>query len=379
MKIVLSKTNQNNFGKLLFLLNICALINVFCYSNVQVENLCKIAFASILFFIALYWHLLSKKLFFWIFFLCYLSIFFTIAEHGGEAIAINFFNVLLATLVFGNLKISLITFRRIHLVTAIFLSFYVLTMEYENISLIHMYSFLGDRVNRNSLGFLILACFYSWICFLETYKKHTILRWICEIVISGICANLINLAGCRTAIGAMAVFIFLVVVKKATFTYEQFRLIIIIVMVLSIAIIPIYIIYAEKNISIMLLGKNLFSGREYVWKSAFEYFLRSPLIGHGAEVAFAGPNRTINVSAHNTILNIICTLGIIPAASFVFMLGRRLVSTREYPYNRIAQLAFLSSLLLLFFESFYVDSHFVIFYLMLLFPVESEQERRKIT
>lgn len=374
MNVVSNKKNEKLLEKLLLLLTCYALINVFCYYNTQIENFCMIAFLGILLFIALYWQLLSKKFFFMLFFFCYLSIFLTITQHGGEGIAINFFNVLLAILVFCNSKIRLATFRRIHLVTAIFLSIYMFTMDYEGVGLIYIHSLLGFQINKNSLGFLILANFYNWMCFLSTYKNYKVLRWLIEMIICAVCGYLLNLTGCRTAIGAMVIFLLLSVVKRTEFSYRQLRWITILVMLMNIVIVPIYISVAEKSADIMLLGKTLFSGREYVWQSAWKHFLRSPWIGNGAEVAFAGPNRTISASAHNTILNIMCTLGVLPAASFVFLLGRRLVSTIDYPYNRVAQFAFLSSLLLSLFESFYIDSHFVVFYLILLLPVEAEQE-----
>ena len=273
---------------------------------------------------------------------------------------------------FCNSRISLAAFRRIHLSIALFLSFYMLTMDYEGVGLIHIYSFIGDRINKNSLGILVLANFYSWMCFLSTFRRRKLLLWAIKAGICAVCAYLLYLVGCRTAIGAMAMFVVLECMKRKPFSYKQLRWLVILVMLMNVVIVPVYISVAEMNADVMLLGKNLFSGREYVWQSAWEHFVNSPWIGNGAMVAFAGPNKTVNASAHNTVLNIMCTLGILPAASFVFMLGRRLVSTRHYAYNRVAQFAFLSSLVLSLFESFYVDSHFFIFFLILLLPVYSE-------
>ena len=372
MKAVLIKTTQKQMEGTLLLLVFCALINVLLFSQTRIEHLFMLTSFGVLLFVALHRQLITFRDFFLVFFFCCLSIVLTITQHGGEGLAINFLNILLAVLVFCNSQISITAFRRIHFLIAAVLSLYALTMDYNGMSLIHIISFLGDRINRNSLGILVLAGFYSWMCFFSTFTKYKALRWIIRVGIGAACAYVLNLVGCRAAIGAMAIFIVLEFVKRKPFSYRQLRWLIILVMLMNVIIVPLYIYVSQMNADAMLLGKNLFSGREYVWQSAWGYFLKSPWIGNGAEVAFAGPNKTFNASAHNTLLNIVCTLGILPAISFVYILGRRLVSTRNYPYNRVAQFAFLSSLVLSLFESFYVDSHFFVFYLILLLPVYSD-------
>ena len=331
-----------------------------------------LAALGILLFFAFYRQLISTQEFFLVFLTCCFSMIFTVTQYGGEGLVINFLNILLASLIFCNSRIRLVAFRRIHLSIALFLSFYILTMDYGGIGLIHINSFLGYRINKNSLGILTLANFYGWMCYLSTYKRFKAMLWIARVGICAACAYLLYLVGCRTAIGAMVIFVVLEFLKRKPFSYKQLRWLIMLVMLMNVVIVPLYISIAETKGEVMLLGKNLFSGREYVWQSAWEHFVNSPWIGNGAMVAFAGPNKTVNASAHNTVLNIMCTLGILPAASFVFMLGRRLVSTRHYAYNRVAQFAFLSSLVLSLFESFYVDSHFFVFYLILLLPVYYE-------
>lgn len=375
MREISLKATQKQLEGTFFVLVCGALINVLFFSQTRIEHMFMLASFGIILFVALHRQLISFRDFFLVFFFCCLSIVLTITQHGGEGLAINFLNILLAVLVFCNSQICITAFRKIHFLIAVVLSLYALTMDYNGMSLIHIQSFMGDRINRNSLGILVLANFYSWMCFFSTFKKYKALLWIIRAAICGACAYLLNLVGCRAAIGAMAIFIVLEFVKRKPFSYRQLRWLIILVMLMNVIIVPLYIYVSQMNADVMLLGKNLFSGREYVWQSAWGYFLKSPWIGNGAEVAFAGPNKTFNASAHNTLLNIVCTLGILPAISFVYILGRRLVSTRNYPYNRVAQFAFLSSLVLSLFESFYVDSHFFVFYLILLLPVYSDDRK----
>ena len=372
MNRIAIKPNQNQLEGTFYILVCCALINVLFFAHTRIEHLFMLASLGILLFFSFYRQLISTQEFFLVFLTCCFSMVFTVTQYGGEGLVINFLNILLSSSVFCNSQIRLPSFRKIHLSIALFLSFYMLTMDYGGIGLIHINSFLGYRINKNSLGILILANFYGWMCFLSTCKRFKVLLWIVRAGICAVCVYLLYLVGCRTAIGAMAIFIVLEFLKRKPFSYKQLRWLVILTMLLNVVIVPLYISIAETKGEVMLLGKNLFSGREYVWKSAWEYFQNSPWIGNGAMVAFAGPNKTVNASAHNTILNIMCTLGILPAASFVFMLGRRLVSTRHYAYNRVAQLAFLSSLVLSLFESFYVDSHFFVFFLILLLPVHTE-------
>lgn len=372
MKTSSREENRKQLEGTFFILVCCTLFNVIFFSNTQVERLYILLSFVILFTIAVNRRLLSTKVFFYVFLICCFSVFLTVIVHRGEGLVIVFLNILLAVLLFCNLQISAKAYRRIHLLIAVVLSLYVATVDFDNRWFSYIYSVLGYYLNVNSLSVLILAAFYSWMCFLSTISCRKLLLWIVRfgIFIGG--SYLLYMCSCRTTITAMVVFALLSIAKKEPFSYKQFRRLIVTILILNVIIVPLYISIAEMNDDITILGKPFFSGRQYVWKSAWEHFRNSPLIGNGESVLFYGPNHTATLSAHNTLLNILCTLGVFPAASFVALLGRRLPSTRHYQYNRIAQFAFLSSLFLSFFESFYVDSHFFVFYLILLLPVESE-------
>lgn len=370
-----SKANQKVMEHALFCLVVVALINILGFSYRQIEHLCIIVSFVLLTILALYSQLLTNSLFLVIFMLNIFSVVFTIYLYGGEATVLNLFNILFALLVLSNTQINITIYRRIHLLSAVILSFYILTTDLSTIDFAYCYSLFGGRLNSNSYGILTLANYYCWTCYLSTYKKRKALLIFANAGILLVSVYLLFISGCRTTIGAIAVFLFLGLIRKKSIPYRQFRCIIILIILMNLVLVPLYINLADNNIDVVLFGKSLFSGREYVWKSAWNHFLNSPWIGNGGSISLVGPRNTTTVSAHNTLLNILYTLGVIPAASFIFMLGRRLPERRHYTYNRIAQLAFLSSLVLSFFESFYTDSHFFVFYLILLLPVQTEVER----
>ena len=71
-------------------------------------------------------------------------------------------------------------------------------------------------------------------------------------------------------------------------------------------------------------------------------------------------------SAHNTVLSILKTIGIIPTVTYAFCFAKRLPDRNNNRYERICQMAVISALMVSVFESFYVESYFYLTFLMML-------------
>ena len=122
---------------------------------------------------------------------------------------------------------------------------------------------------------------------------------------------------------------------------------------------------------INILGKSLFTGRETVWQSAFGLISESTIFGNGTDFLLdtVGGNKT--ASAHNTLLSIWYTLGVIPTATVAFFF----VNGGGEKRDKVTQLALLSSLFICFFESFYADPTIALFFLPFLLSKVKRSEK----
>jgi O-antigen ligase len=146
-------------------------------------------------------------------------------------------------------------------------------------------------------------------------------------------------------------------------------------MILSIAFTFVYILLYENFSNLTILGKRLFTGREIVWTSAFEHIKNSFLIGNGTDVVLDTVGGGTTVSAHNMLLSLWYTLGLVPVGTTVFFFVNKLKGKEGAVVDKISQLAFIATLFVCFFESFYTDPNIQIFFLLFLINnIKSNEE-----
>lgn len=364
--------------RLLLLLVTVALIHIFFFSNTSIQYLYMFATFGVLSCISVYSRLINDSFFLLIVMFNLISVFITMMFYGGEGAAITFMNVLLSCLVFNNFKVRRKMLRKVHLLIALGLTAFLVTLDLTHLAAGYCMTLFRDVINANTFAILSLAACYNWIRYISLVEHKGILTYLLEIVFVGIFVYYIYLSNSRTTLGALVVFFFLLLFTKKSFSTRAVRFTTTIVLLLSLAMIPIYIYMANSSVEVLVLGKELFSGRQYVWQSAWRHFCQSPLIGKGTSVALESVNDTMTVSAHNTLLSIMYTLGLVPTVSFVIMITRRQADKVHYKYDRTAQMAFLSCLTLSFFESFFTDTHFSMFFLLFLLPIYDAHEERML-
>lgn len=357
---------QRLVEQLMCVLVAVALIHVVFFSNLSITYMCLFAVFGILLVIALLTRILNDRLCLITFLFSFFSSILTMFVHGGEGAALTLMCILLASMVFSNVQVTLRTYKRLHFIIALVLSFYVFTADLTWINVSLCYSFLGDRLNGNSLGILALAAFFCWMCYLDTLSLHKAVIAVAKLVLAALFGYMIYTIGCRAALCAEAVFLVLSIIIRHPLDYRSFRRITVFMLTAFAVLVFLAVFLGDWFESINLMGASLLTGRESVWKEALEHYASSPLIGKGTAVVFHASEYGETGSGHNTLVSIMYTLGTVPAISYLIILGRRLKIKQHLVYHRVAQLAFLSSLILSFFESFYTDSHFLIPFLILL-------------
>lgn len=91
------------------------------------------------------------------------------------------------------------------------------------------------------------------------------------------------------------------------------------VLLSAVSLVLLYYFYEDL---LKLFGKNTtFTGRTFRWLSAWEYFLESPLIGHGGAPFTMFENSQLAVGAHNTYLELSTRYGIIGLILYLVWLG----------------------------------------------------------
>jgi O-antigen ligase len=138
------------------------------------------------------------------------------------------------------------------------------------------------------------------------------------------------------------------------------------ILIFSLAFTFIYVFASERLSDVSLLGKDLFTGRQIVWQSAFGLISESPLFGNGTDYLLDTVAGEKTASAHNTLLSIWYTLGVIPTATVAFFFVNRGREDASCKRDKITQISLLSSMIISFFESFYLDPTIGIFFLFFL-------------
>ena len=367
---------QTIFSIFIFIISILAMMPVVLYNENNVEKVCLTISCVLLIIVAIFTRIIRKKNYFFLFFINIASGIITMIKYGGQGAIITFWNVLLCAMIFNNIGMPEKQHKMIHLFVAAVLSVFLLTCNLKYSYAGVVFSFLNARININIFAILSLANYLHWMCYLSMIKCKKSIRNVAILIITCICIYYIWISNCRSALISIIIFDLLAVLKTKPFQYKTFRMTTIILLVISIIFTYIYIfIYNNESLNqTELFGKSLFTGRQIVWKSAWDTYKRSPIIGNGTSLKLntIGENKT--ESAHNTMLSILYTIGIIPAISFIYLLSKK-ENDSSIRYSRLSQFAFVSSLYVAFFESFYTESRLYLLYLLFLIPMTVENSK----
>ena len=310
------------------------------------------------------------------------SLAYTLMYHSGIGIALAFFNLLVALFVFNNLVLTETEKRTLHFLSAsLLLLFYCASNFGRLYEKITMRDFGGSFLNSNVVGMLLLALLFhafNYVASLEIDQNKKAFR-LCTVV--AVIGYLIYFSECRSAIISLVTFLALLAfgkLCKKPIPYGYYKAATSLLLVASIAFTIVYVRLSYHLADFTILNKNLFTGREIVWQSAFGLISEHPVFGNGTDILLDTVDGNKTTSAHNMLLSFWYTIGIIPAVTIALFFINRSCKNENTSRDRITQFALIASLVICFFESFYADPNLQIFFVMLLLSNVKTKDKEEI-
>ena len=278
----------------------------------------------------------------------------------GWGSVLTYATSLLCILVFKSIDLARSNLRKLLFAVAIVIAFLGLTATKDGA---YYNLMIGRTLNPNMMGFFyftMTVCFISWAMMSLSKKVH----WLSAVffILGAYC---IYKTEARTSLLALVLYGFALLIKKAKFIQENKRFAWLIlfgwILVLIIPIIYIWLYKKFGDQGLFILGKNFFSGRESVWMDAFDMIMDSPVFGCGNEQMFGG---TFG-SAHNSLLAIWKTSGIIPVLVYVVLfVFCRSISQNKHKTVDVLKVALIGYLFIAAFETSYTDGTMCLFGLL---------------
>ena len=278
----------------------------------------------------------------------------------GWGSVLTYATSLLCILVFKSIDLARSNLRKLLFAVAIVIAFLGLTASKDGV---YYDMIVGRTLNPNMMGFYyftMTVCFMSWAMMSMSKKVR---RLVVVFFILG--AYCIYKTEARTSLLALALYGFALLIKKAKFIQDGKRFAWLIlfgwILVLIIPIIYIWLYKKFGDQGLFILGKNFFTGRESVWADAFGMIMDSPIFGCGNEQVFAGEFD----SAHNSLLAIWKTSGIIPVLVYVVLfVFCKSISQNKHKTVDVLKVALIGYLFIAAFETSYTDETMCLFGLL---------------
>jgi len=360
---------------LLYLLPVLAFLNMVKYTNKKFEIIVLIATFAVMACLLLLTKVNRKPTVLVLLMLNAASLTVTGIFYSSWGSIVQFLNLLLMMFVFNEVVISKKTYRRIHFISFALLTFYLMTLKIVNNNLSRVYDLWGNRINPNLVSVLFFAAFLHLMCYLDAFKMPKKFGGLVKIAAAVFFFIKIDQYESRSILLAFALFWVLAIFIKKDVTYIKIKTIVVIVLAISVLFSLLYVIMHIRLGEVQILGKSLYTGREIIWRSAFEQIVDSPIFGSGNVSKFDSVNGTMTYASHHTVLGLWKILGIVPLLTFIFSLVAR--RTQRAPANelRLPKIIIVSILPICFFESFFIDAAiYVYFTLFLLRHTEKERE-----
>lgn len=312
-------------------------------------------------------------------FMCmnFLSLIITICYYSPIGSAIIFFNTILSFKVFNNISINKKTFLLVHLTQGAFLSLYLFMIKrplYFGNSIVDGF---GNRINTNLISILYFGAFLHISCVIfsviSNFKWRTIILCVCALIYG----TNVWLYEARSAMISMIVFIAIIVTKKQGINYYKYKKICTILLLLTLLFPFVYMALINRVENPVFLGKSI-ATRVNVWGDCInlikEHFIFG--CGNGISVTMNAYGES-TVSMHNTALSLWKILGIVPTAIFLTYCINHDNERFDNNKNIYAQAAFISTLLVCFFESFYTEELLYMAFLpFLIVNIQEDKEEK---
>lgn len=362
---------QREYENIIFFLSLLNCIKIFLYGNKVAEIAIIIITVVFLLYLYLTSRIVGDTRVVLLLSCTVVSLFITAFVNGGWGAVLNYIILMLSSILFVSYGISRKKTKIIFMLNGVLLLLFLLCLNIrKNYSSFVFHTIMGVEINPNMVGMIALISFFSLLNYIRDIK-YKFLKFIGILVVGGVCGLYIYISECRSVLLCLLVFLFLWFFKKRTFKQSTFRKMICASQIASLVFVAFYLyLYRQSfsSVEIDFFGKSFFSGRQIVWQSAFDVFLQHPVIGSGASVELESVKNTLTVSAHNTIMSILYIFGIVPTICYLLFLGKKYDNVTVYKPYRMNQFVVVSTLIITFLESFYMESYLGFLFMLFFIP-----------
>lgn len=299
----------------------------------------------------------------------------TIVNGSGFGSAVTQLILLVSVSLISNMSLSHNEWKRIVLRMTIIL--FVILVVYSGTTLYRAYyipilPFMpkSAQINPNCIAILSYYCTFFGFCIIEYEVKNKIVRRLLQCVILMIGAWYIFLSAARTSMVAIVIFVILF----STCKYKRagmVRKVYFVGLCLSLLVIFVYISLYHSNIAFegLIGGKTFFSGRQGIWAEALNLIKDNPIFGFSNKTSFGAGSV---LSAHNSLLAILCYFGIPGLVSSVFVIYKSF-KVINYKENRLMVSSIFSLLMVMSFETLLTDWSLMMPFSILFLQLKNEE------
>lgn len=239
---------------------------------------------------------------------------------------------------------------------------------------IYVFDFKNSRINGNTYGVVFLSGTYFLVSYIDIAVKGK-KRDLLIIIICIVALFLIALTGCRSAMLSLFLFgiMFFLYAKGIRIDWIYTPLVtfsVLIGIVVTIFSKVTGLGFSDESTTfygMQLFGKALFSGRDVLWRSVIDGYLKNPIFGSGSDwlAQISGLS-----SAHNVYLGLLVTVGTVPAMLYLYTLLTHNMKVTLRPCvndkHQVARICFMTSIAVAAFECSFTDSRINFLFLPLL-------------
>lgn len=223
-------------------------------------------------------------------------------------------NTVLFLLTFGQVVLKKSHLRAVYLIISCFLLFIYLTATRDGVFYI---SIFGQELNPNTMGFYIFIATSFIVAVLDSYKK----KWLDFISLALFIVGTVLIWGTESRASMLALALsalgYLMRNIRLIADDKKYAKLLICGWIFAFLVMIFYVLLykAVGEQEFIILGKNLFTGRERVWTSGFDMIASSPVFGVGFDPLYAGKWE----SGHNSLMGIWKVMGIVPMLVFIYL------------------------------------------------------------
>lgn len=289
--------------------------------------------------------------------------------------SLTYFNSLLLIICFNNMALKKRQLSKIFILSALLMLILVLTSSRDGIVYVLI---TGIRFNPNTVGVILFASLVLGFSGISCLSLPNVVKRALYIALFALIIYLQLQTEARTTLVAEIAYVLIVLVRNKfkIFGHEKhFKALIIFGFVICLLIPVIYVAlynYMDGQ-SIVIFGKNLFTGRQNIWQDAFRMIAENPIFGVGNEEKYV----EVYDSAHNSLLAIWKTSGGILLILYVitFIIAKPKLA-KQHNINLFMRCAIIPVIFIAAFETILTDSNLYIFALIPLLNkiVESKKD-----